>query len=257
MKSKMNLEPARPFLLFLLLAAAAAQAQPYSNLVLNGGFETGDFTGWTLSGANTPASVDNGTFGLYSQIAPHSGNYDADFESDGNADFQYLSQTVPTIAGASYCLSFWFDNDDLDFGEFQLSWNGNTILVTDGVGPIFNPTTWTEMQFSVPAAGSSAVLQFGFANLNSIIALDDISVVPAPPGIAGISLSGANLVVNATNGLAGSTNYVLTSTNLAQPLNQWLTVATNVPGANGSFTFTATNAVDPNAGQQFYILQAH
>jgi hypothetical protein len=45
------------------------------------------------------------------------------------------------------------------------------------------------------------------------------------------------------------------STNLTLPLNQWTPVATNVPGGNGNFTITATNAVDPNAPQCFYILQ--
>ena len=44
-------------------------------------------------------------------------------------------------------------------------------------------------------------------------------------------------------------------TNLAEPLNQWVPVATNVPGADGNFSITATNAVNPNALQRFYLLQ--
>ena len=75
------------------------------------------------------------------------------------------------------------------------------------------------------------------------------------PFIAGFSLSGTNVIFNGTNGLAGGTYYVLTSTNLALPFNQWLLVSTNVLGAGGNFTFTATNALTPNVPQQFYILQ--
>jgi hypothetical protein len=167
--------------LLLLVVPAAVQAQS-SNLVVNGGFETGDFTSWTLSGFNYPASVDDGTTGLFSQISPHSGNYEANFESDGGAGYQYLSQTLPTTAGASYLLSFWFDNAPSNFGEFLLTWNGSTLLETVGVGPVYSAANWTEMRFVVSATGSSTVLQFGFASLNSIIVLDDISVVSAPLG---------------------------------------------------------------------------
>jgi hypothetical protein len=37
-------------------------------------------------------------------------------------------------------------------------------------------------------------------------------------------------------------------------LSLWVTVATNVLGADGNFTFTGTNVVTPGDRQQFYIL---
>jgi hypothetical protein len=45
------------------------------------------------------------------------------------------------------------------------------------------------------------------------------------------------------------------SPNLALPLSQWTPVATNTLNAEGNFTITATNAVNPNAPQRFYILK--
>lgn len=78
---------------------------------------------------------------------------------------------------------------------------------------------------------------------------------PPQPGIVQITLSGTNLVVTGTNGLATGTYHLLTSTNLALALNQWLPVATNFLTANGNFSFTATNAVNPQSAQQFYMLQ--
>ena len=45
------------------------------------------------------------------------------------------------------------------------------------------------------------------------------------------------------------------STNAALPLNQWVTIATNLLSASSSFTLTATNAVSPTAPQCFYTLQ--
>jgi hypothetical protein len=215
-----------------MLSATQAQSP---NLVVNGGFETGDFTSWTLSGINAPASVDNGASGLFSQISPHSGNYDADFESDGSAGYQYLSQTLPTIAGASYLLSFWFDNSPLNFGEFLLTWDGSTLLNTVGVGPVYSATDWTEMQFVVSATGSSTVLQFGFADLNSIIALDDISVVSAPQG------GGYGFVLNADGTSITITNYTGPGGTVTVPTSINGHLVTGIGAANGETAVFSTS----------------
>jgi hypothetical protein len=72
------------------------------------------------------------------------------------------------------------------------------------------------------------------------------------PGITNIVLlSGTNVTISGTNGQSGDTYYLLTSTNLLTPMNQWKPVSTNV--ATGSFfSFTATNAVNRNDSQQFF-----
>jgi hypothetical protein len=91
-----------------------------------------------------------------------------------------------------------------------------------------------------------------------LIALDVIgyNLLPVPqPTITGINLSETQLVLNGTNGLASATYYVLTSTNLALPLVQWTTVATNMLGTNGGFAFTIPNAVNPGEVERFFALQ--
>jgi hypothetical protein len=153
--------------------------------------------------------------------------------------------------GASYLLSFWFENPYADPGEFLVSWNGNTVLGTTNLGA----DTWTNMQFAVSATGTSTVLQFGFEDDYDNLGLDDISVVLRQPGIASLSLSGANLVLNGINGQSGGTYYLLVSTNVLLPLSQWTPVATNILSADGNFTVTATNSVTPNVPQRFYILE--
>ena len=75
-----------------------------------------------------------------------------------------------------------------------------------------------------------------------------------PTGITSLSLNGANITLNATNGQAGCAYYLLSTTNLALPRNQWTPVATNVLSSNGAYTFIGTNAVNPGAKQQFYLL---
>lgn len=89
--------------------------------------------------------------------------------------------------------------------------------------------------------------------------LTPVQVVPLiipQPTITRISLVNKNLVLSGTNGESGRNYYTLMSTNLALPLNQWIPVATNFLSTDGAFTITATNAVNPNAAQAFYVLQA-
>ena len=219
-----------------------------SGLILNGDFETGNFTNWTSSGNFSYCGVSTSSNYVYS------GQYGAKLGPSGSLG--YLSQTLATTPGTSYLLSFWLDSPDGKIpNEFLVSWNGNTLLDQTNLPAI----GWTNIQFVVTATTASTVLQFGFQDDPSYLGLDDISVVAAQavalPGITGVSLSGTNLVINGSNGLSGKTCYVLMSTNVTLPLNQWAPVATNVLNASGSFTITATNAVNLNVPQCFYILQ--
>jgi hypothetical protein len=219
----------------------------YLGLVENGGFETGDFTGWNLFGGD-PA--DNFVTNTINGVFPHSGNYYAVL---GATNLSYLSQTLATTEGEPYVLSLWLNSPDgLSPNVFLVSWNATTL---------FNQTNmpassgWTNLQFKVLATGTNTVLEFGFLDIPSFLGLDAISVYPAQPGIAGLSVAGANLVLNGTNGQSGNTYLVLTSTNLALPLSQWTPAATNLLGASGNFSITLTNAVSAEVLQRFYILR--
>jgi uncharacterized repeat protein (TIGR03803 family) len=232
----------------------ATNVAVYLGLVQNGGFETGDMTGWAYSGANNNAIdifVDNGSQSL---ISPHSGNYLAALGPIGSLG--YISQTLATSAGAPYLLSFWLDSPDGAIpNQFLVSWNGTNLYNQTNLPAL----GWTNMQFQVAASGTSTVLEFGAQNDNSYFGLDDVSVSSLQPGIGGLKLSGTNLVLNGVNGITNGTYYVMMSTNILLPFSQWAHVATNVLSTNwstnGNFTITISKPVISGAGQRYYVIQ--
>jgi PKD repeat protein len=211
-------------------------------LLVNGGFETGDFSGWSEGGNFTSCSVVTGS--LYA----HSGTYGGEFGPAGPS-LAYLSQFLPTATNGVYTLSFWLDSPDgLTPNEFSVAWDGTTLMDKKSFGAV----GWTNIQFTVTASGTNTLLQFGFRDDNSFLGLDDVSVTPpAAPIIASIHLSGTNLVLNGSNGLSGTPYYTLMSTNLIL----WIPIATNFFNVNGNYTITVTNAVNPTASQRFYRIE--
>jgi hypothetical protein len=162
-----------------LVSSAGAALVFYSpgggQLVQNGGFETGDFTSWTLLGnTNLIAVTTNST-------AVHSDNYGAQFGPSGSLGF--LSQTLPTLPGAAYLISAWLGSPDgAAPNAFVLEWNGNVLFNGGNLGSL----GWTNLQFMVSATAASTVLQFGFQDDPAYLALDDVTVtaftnVASPP----------------------------------------------------------------------------
>src|SRR5258708_4295273 len=84
-----------------------------------------------------------------------------------------------------------------------------------------------------------------------------IPIVPdAPvPVILDWSISGKDVILHATNGIAGGTYYVLTSPNVGLPFGQWALVATGMSAANGAFTLTAANVFASSDSQRFFVFQ--
>ncbi len=80
----------------------------------------------------------------------------------------------------------------------------------------------------------------------------EIVVLP-PPAIGNISIQGTNVIFSGTGGVPEGTYYLLSSTNLLLPLNQWQRIVTNNFGGNGNFNFT--NSSSPMGAQMYYMLQ--
>ncbi len=189
----MNTSP--KFLFVLTAVAAFSVAHPASaNLITNGGFETGDFTGWTRRGERSDV------LGTFNGIAPHSGNFQAALHGSPSFDLQYIAQTLATTPGQSYTIDFWLANSLLlapPLNFFAVTWGDLVILnlVDESAFP------YMEYTFNVTATSDSTTLNFSFRQQFFLSAgatwlLDDVSVNPAgvPDGGATVSLLGYALL---------------------------------------------------------------
>lgn len=149
--------------MFLLLAAAA-NAQ---NLATNGGFETGDLTGWNHISA---ALVFCNNF----RFSAHSGNCAV---SLSNSHFEVLSQTIATTPGQSYDFDFWLQQTAGESAPENLTvtWNGVTVLsIPSQVGPM----SYTHKVFTnLVATGTTTTISFsGNGDTLERWVIDDVNV---------------------------------------------------------------------------------
>ena len=150
-----------------------------ADLVFNGGFETGDFTGWILSGNPIPGTVDN--------LNPHSGLFAADLIAAGSPSF--MDQFLATTPGVTYNLTYFLDVS-FSFASPPEAANGAPVEFVTQVNGItlfdqtdIPPQPYMRYSFPFLATGTSTDLKFGFRNDAGAFFLDDISVAAAPePG---------------------------------------------------------------------------
>jgi len=185
--------------------ATSSACATSGNLVQNCGFGTGDFTNWTLSGNDVPSGagnlygVDQGTDP--DGTGPHSGSTQAYF-GDSRTNPISLTQTIATVAGKSYTISFYVAQDTAivsPYSDLLDASFGNGVLNMTGVGV----EGYTQYSFTGTASSSSSTLDLTFGNDQGYFLLDDVSVkanatVPEPPtpvlfGTAALLLLGLRL----------------------------------------------------------------
>jgi hypothetical protein len=166
-------------LMFTAVAVLSVAYPAKANLVTNPGFETGDFTGWTVTGS---AQV-TGTLGFL----PHSGSFQAHITTGS------ITQTLVTTAAQSYTISFWLASPSGQAGDtFVAKWGGSTIFTEPA-----QPLAYSEFTFTETASSTSTALQFlGIGSGKTDWLLDDVSVTPTtvPDGGSTVSLLGFALL---------------------------------------------------------------
>jgi hypothetical protein len=142
------------------LLGALVSTSANANLITNGDFSTGDFSGWNLNLKKNDVpyvSVDNGAAKL------------------GNYSFGSLSQTFATTIGQLYQISFDLGSPKGPGSSFTALFGGTTIFSEKNQA--FNTTTFT---FDTVATSSVSKLTFGFKDVPDYFKLDNVSVVPVP-----------------------------------------------------------------------------
>jgi hypothetical protein len=164
-----------------LMASAAAVSASATELVTNGGFETGDFSGWTNFGNTGFTGVQTGNF---NGVNPTEGGHQSYFGPVGSTGG--ITQTIATVGGNHY--TFSFDLFGFVGGNFySAAFDGVTLLSGSG-----GTGGYGSHVFDVVASGDSTAVTFTFQHNPSFYLLDNVSVsggVPEPASWA-LMLSG-------------------------------------------------------------------
>jgi Protein of unknown function (DUF642)/PEP-CTERM motif len=167
-----------------VLAVLAANASAYgaTNLLSDGGFEqpvvpAGAFTnelsaatfdGWTVVGAAGGVSIVSGTFSQNGiSFVSEQGAQWLDLTGDGTNSSEGVAQTVATVPGHTYDLSFWVGNVNNPGGIFGTTSTVDLEINGTAAGAFTNSCTsctsvqgWQEFTTDFVASGSSTMLTF-------------------------------------------------------------------------------------------------
>lgn len=162
--------------LSLGIALSSAYAAPPAEMILNGGFETGTFAGWTVVNTGSGAwTINNGTFdpvGPGTALAPISGGFDAVSNQPGPG-FHALRQTVSIPSGVFSAKLSWNDrvrNWATIFSDPNQEWR---VVIRDTGGAILHEvhstTPGDALQQVGPNARSGDLTAFFQANAGQTV----------------------------------------------------------------------------------------
>ena len=189
--------------------------------VANGGFETGDKSGWTgdASAATQPSTANNFNYFTIVNSGAHSGSYAINrTEPAGSSKTARIEQIVATEVGKTYTFSFWYKNysatDANGLKNYSLinHSTASSYMDTDGTGstPAKLPaatTEWVKYEKTFVATGTQMRISI---RSYEPVSIDDVSltttgnaIVPVS-GYDGLPVSGTSQSVT---GLTPETTY--------------------------------------------------
>jgi hypothetical protein len=130
---------------------------------VNGGFDTGDFDGWTTGGNDGFTGVEDG-YGPSGGYAAYIGPIGSDFD---------LSQNIATIPGDTYQIEFTLENLGGTPNDFSVSFGSDTLLSLVNT----SEQPYTEYTYDVTATSSSTDLMIAGRQDPTYWYLADVSVV--------------------------------------------------------------------------------
>jgi hypothetical protein len=209
-----------------------------ATLTLNGGFESGSFSGWTVSDTNL-ASIGTLKSNL---LLVNSGNYSALLGNSNTVGS--ISQYIGTVYNQYYLISFTLANSSLAQSNiFNFYWNGVGLMNETNLPNFYI----TPVQFIAKAPSMLTQLLFTFQNLNGYFSLDDVSVEPlTAPVLSNVTWS--NTVTSISWNTLPNVLYQLQyTTNLISGI--WVNAGDPYVGDGSITTAQDSLATDP---QRFY-----
>jgi len=204
----------------------------------------------------------NGTGNILGNLVASSGSIVAPGLSIGT--LTATNGTVLLAAGSTTVMEVNRTNSttsDLLRGTTNMTYGGTLSIVNVGPGlqagdsfKLFAATNYLNSFSSITPSQPGLGLRWDTSALNSLsTAGGTLKVVALPrPGVSNIVQSGSNVILGGTNGTAGFSYRVLSTSNVGSALNTWTILGTNTFDVNGNFQFTSgvTNQ------QQYFAIQA-
>jgi hypothetical protein len=227
----------------LVLGLSAGDVFAQTNLIVNGSFETGSFSGW---GSIGPAD-NNSDFGVAQSSVPpavaEDGSYYAYFHghpTDSSQDC--LGQSVNLTVGAQYTVTCYLGTDGTTLGSHAALW----VVIGSSFGIDYSQDTQLTAYYpnstnALPyqkfttvftATNSNPILSFHGVDATSSILLDNVSMTLAMPPAPQLNFSvlpTSQLIFTWTS----STNGFLLQANASLATSNWVTL-TNQPVTVGS-----------------------
>jgi hypothetical protein len=151
-----------------LASVVAPSIAAASTYLVNGGFGTGDLTGWTEAGNSQFTGVVDGNF--YNFPGAEKGYY---FLAAGTVGSNgTLSQTFTDTDGQSLNISGWYNGFGDNYSDLSILFDGKSLF--SATDPNTNGA-WKNLSFNVTATGSDT-LTLSFRDDPGWIGLDNFSV---------------------------------------------------------------------------------